>query len=251
VHKKQNLRQFYPSIKEYSREDSKMTDKVKKLTQKYKKDELAAIIIEQQKTISDMEQAFEETEERALDYKKRLELIQNGLLIIVSDGTPSTTHVIWKGKPMHDLSTVKFFSNLNKINASVKKMIPSKSGQGSRQRPVINLIGDPYNPPNKHQPDSERQSIVVAQQETSSPDKESMKLVQPEEKPISPTVAKSTAKKMADKPRQQKKVDAPGSESQPDAWTCFECGAVNDKSKEKKGKVQCYSCKSWTEKDVL
>jgi hypothetical protein len=228
-----------------------MTEKVKKLTQKYKKDELAAIIIEKEKTISQMEEAFNETEQLALDYKKRLELIQNGLLIIVSDGTPSTTHVIWKGKPMHDLSTVKFFSNLNKTNASVKKMIPSKSGQGSRQRPVINLIGNPYNPPNKHQSDSGRQSIGVAKQEIPSPDKESIKLVQPEEIPSSPTVAKNTAKKMADKPRQTKKVDAPVSESQPDAWTCFECGAVNDKSKRKKGKVQCYSCKSWTKEDVL
>jgi hypothetical protein len=222
-----------------------MTDKIKNLTQKHKKDDLAAIIIEQQKTISDMEQAFEETEERARDYKKRLELIQNGLLIIVSDGTPSTTHVIWKGKPMHDLSTVKFFSNLNKTNASVKKMIPSKSGQGSRQRPVINLIGDPYNPPNKHQ------SVGVAQQETSSPNKESMNLVQPEEKPNSLAIAKSNAKKKADKPQQQKKVDVPVTESQPDGWTCFECGAVNDKSKKKKGKVQCYSCKYWTKEDEL
>ncbi|MFB1098147.1 hypothetical protein [Terribacillus sp. JSM ZJ617] len=212
-----------------------MTDEIKKLVRNFLKEDLAKQIVELQKTITEMEKVFNQTEEENVSLRSRLKTIQDSKLIILTDGKSSGTQVIWEGEPIRDLNTVKLFVSHKAVNASVQKMIPSSDG--SINRPIVNLIGEGYKPAAKKQ----HKQVIK----------------EPLTKTISPKAKETHRKKSPAKiikkanPEPATKKEVLTTFNQPDAWTCFECGAVNDKSKKKKGKVQCYSCKTWTKEDEL
>ncbi|MEC0282299.1 hypothetical protein [Terribacillus saccharophilus] len=211
-----------------------MTEEIKKLVRNFKKDELAEQIIKLEKTAAEMEDIFNKTEEETIALRSRLKEIQDSKLIILTDGNSSGTQVIWEGKPLSDLSTVKLFISQKAVNASIQKIIPL--GDGKIDRPIVNLIGEGYKPSKK-----QHKSVIK----------------EPLTKTVLPAVKETQRKKSQTKkinkfkPEPATKKEVPQRPKQSDAWTCFECGAVNDKSKKKKGKVQCYSCKAWTKEDEL
>lgn len=210
-----------------------MTDEIKKLARKFLKEDLAKQVVELQKTITEMEKVFNRTEEENVLLRSRLKTIQDSKLIILTDGKSSGTQVIWEGEPIRDLNTVKLFVSHKTVNASVQKMIPQ--GDGKIDRPIVNLIGEGYKPVKKQQLSNKKLSAV----KTAIP---KVKKTEPK-KPLIKEVPRSIPTNI--------KQDVSNWAKHPDAWTCFKCGAVNDKSKKKKGKVQCYSCKSWTKEDEL
>lgn len=211
-----------------------MTEEIKKLVRKFLKEDLAKQVVELQNTVTEMEKVFNQTEEENVSLRSRLKTIQESKLIILTDGKSSGTQVIWKGEPIRDLNTVKLFVSHKAVNASVQKMIPL--GDGSIDRPIVNLIGEGYKPAAKKQHPVNKEPLI--------------KTVPPKAKETHRKKSPAKIIKKA-KPEAATKKEVLTTFKQPDAWTCFECGAVNDKSKKKKGKVQCYSCKTWTKEDEL
>lgn len=220
-----------------------MTDEAKKLARKFLKDELAEQVVALQKNIADMEDAFNKTEADALSLRAELQSIKDKKLVILTDGSSSSTKVIWEGNPVRDLNTVKFFASHKHVNASVQKVVSLAGGEHSR--PIINLLGEGYKPAKKNldaiHPDASTLEKINNMTARVLTDPNQRVVINNKVK-----ASQSSPSKKSVKPTSAKKVAKPITPKQPDAWNCFECGAVNDKSKKKKGKVQCYSCKSWT-----